>query len=267
MAITVTQGFEYGDTDNDNSSTTWVIQCHATDTPNNVHDALLAAVPSAMGILLLSNVKVKHILDTLYLGEATYKRAQARDKVEEDAGYVLDFDTTGQTQHINHSLGYESYVASGDSVEDCQGVIGFDGEKVKGVDIVVGVYNFAEEWTLDATVVTSTYRKNLAYLTGKVNSDAFRTFSAGEVLFLGATGRRIKGDKFSVTFKFAVSQNATDLECGDITVSEKSGWEYMDVRYRDKLTGDLMDIIQSPKQVNIQQVYKTAAFSSFFPSA
>jgi len=268
MPITVVQGFQFGDLDSQKGATTWLAQCTPTagvwPTQSEVRAAVLAAAPTTYSGLIFDDVKVSHITDAIYLAEATYKRFDSPPNKEQEAeGYVLDFDTTGETQHMTTSLDHRNYAGT-DPVVDCQGAIGYDGEKVKGIDIVTGVYRFSEEWNLPATTVTAAWRKSMKDLTGKVNNATFRTFAAGEVRFDGVTGRRIKGALFSVTFRFAVSTNASNLNKGGITVTTKAGWEYLDVLFKDDVSGQ--SVVQVPKQVTVHKVYELASFS-IFPSA
>jgi hypothetical protein len=283
--VTVTQAYNLGTLSWQGGALTYVVACTPDagtgvyPTQAEVVTAVQAAVPANLAmigtngyLLPLDDVKLEHVTDALWLVEATFKRPQPRDKLPESNGPVIDFDTTGGTQHIVVSKAYQSYVPGGGTVRDVKGVIGDDGKRVNGVDIGYAVYRFSEEWTLPdtsvpstpgggiaATACTTAYRATLKALTFRTNSAAFRGFAIGEVLFEGATGRRVKGGAFDVTYKFAVSPNATNLAVGDITVSSKGGWQYLDVRMKDSANADR--VVQVPAQATVHTVYDAGDFS------
>ncbi len=59
--------------------------------------------------------------------------------------------------------------------------------------------------------MTGAYKSTLFFLTACVNSDGFKGFAPGEVLFLGASGTQRGQEDWEITFKFAASPNATGL--------------------------------------------------------
>ena len=287
--ITVAQAYKFGDVTQQGGSLAYVIQCTPDPSsgvyPNQlaVIGAVQAVVPSNTAmistwgyILPLDDIKLEHITDALWMAEAVFKRPQTKDKLPEANGPVLDFDTSGGTQHITISNAATVYLASGVPTppDAAKMVIGWDGgKKVKGLDIGYGVYRFSEEWQLPdtsppgspsggiaATSCTPAYRAIIKGLTYQTNNAAFRGFAIGEVLFEGATGRRVKGGGFSVTYKFAVSPNATGLTVGTITSITKAGWQYLDVKMSDSSTAG--GIYQVPAEVRVHSVYQSGDFST-----
>lgn len=171
------------------------------------------------------------------------------------------FSTGGGTQHITQSLGtVGSYAASG-TAPDMKGAIGYDGERVEGVDITVPVFNFSETHRFAASSVTQAYKEALYNLTGKTNNAAWRGFGAGEVLFLGADGSYRGGDEYAdITFRFAASPNRSNINVGGINVTSKNGWDYMWVRYEDKTDGD--NLVKQPSAVYVEKVYEGGNFAA-----
>ena len=99
-------------------------------------------------------------------------------------------------------------------------------------------------------------------ITIKVNDAPFRGMSAGECLFLGASGsQRGIGEDWEIAFRWAGSPNMTGLTVGDITGIEKLGWEYMWLRYEDVEDFDAHALVKRPTSVHIEQVYAYADFS------
>jgi hypothetical protein len=148
------------------------------------------------------------------------------------------------------------------------------------VDIIQPTLNLTETHYFPKEAVTNSFIVNLARKTGMYNTDSFRGFDAGEVLFLGASGnlRDSSGDSkavvnytnskdkdsdslWEVTYRFAVSSNRTNFRVGDITVRSKLGWEYLWVRYADNVDDKAKTLVKKPIAVYIEKVYEGTNFS------
>lgn len=175
-------------------------------------------------------------------------------------GSTFAFDTGGGTQHITQS---KQTVAKypADTAPDFKGAVGVTNDSVEGVDITVPVYQFSETHYLPDETVTSAYRMTLFQLTGRVNAGVFKGFSAGEVLFLGASGSRRGYGDWEITYRFAASPNVSNLTIGDITGIDKKGWEYLWVRYADSEDTVAKALVKKPLAVYIERVYDNGDMS------
>ena len=184
------------------------------------------------------------------------------DEDEETTSFA--FDTGGGTMHRNQSLKTVAKVPN--DAPDFNGAIEVDNEgNVNGVDVTMPVLNFTETHTMNGSRVTTSYKKNVAALTGTVNGSSFRGFSAGEVLFLGASGtKRSKKPNapWEITFRFAVSPNQSSLQVGKLKVANKKGWDYLWVRYADKVADNKKNVIKEPVAAYVEQVYPTGDFGN-----
>ena len=184
------------------------------------------------------------------------------DEDEETTSFA--FDTGGGTMHRNQSLKTVSKVPN--DAPDFNGAIEVDNEgNVNGVDVTMPVLNFTETHVMKGSRVSTSYKKSVAALTGTVNRSGFRGFSAGEVLFLGASGtkRGKKNDSpWEITFRFAVSPNQSSLQVGKLKVSNKRGWDYLWVRYADKVAENKKNVIKEPVAVYVEQVYPEGDFGN-----
>lgn len=203
------------------------------------------------------------------------------------------FDTSGGTQHITQSPQYDDtttavagpdglpittrnytgeriYAATGVGTPTQFGAIGVDGQSVNGVDIVVPALSWTETYDVPSSYVTSTYIKRTAFITGSVNNAAFRSFRAGEVLFIGCSGSQECDDDrgygpWNLSYKFVASPNAGDnettkaLKVGDISGIVKKGHEYLWIRYEDSVSQNTL--LKKPKFVYVNQVYPESDFS------
>lgn len=195
------------------------------------------------------------------LGGGLWEAVVPYEGIENDSQYT--FETGGGTVHITQSLStIARYAASGETAPDFGGAIGVNGDNISGTDITVPVYNFAETHRIPVGLVTSSYKLALFAATGKTNGSSFKGFSAGEVLFLGASGSRRGLEEWEISFKFAASPNVTNLNLGTITVSSKKGWEYMWVRFRDEPDGTAKALVKRPVAAYVERVYESADFST-----
>ena len=220
------------------------------------------------GMALESVETVERVNDTTWKVKAVYEEDEdgggddAADDGEDES--VFAFDTGGGTKHLNQSLRTDGRYPN--TAPDFAGAIGVDNEgNVGGVDVTMPVLNFTETHTLNGNRVSTSYKKTLADLTGTVNSSAFRGFSAGEVLFLGASGtKRSKKPSapWEITYRFAVSPNRTGLQVGDIRVARKYGWDYLWVRYADKVAANGRNVVKKPVAAYVETVYPRGDFGN-----
>jgi hypothetical protein len=174
----------------------------------------------------------------------------------------FSFDTGGGTQHIlvsKETVGADAL--DGYATNQHQAInVKTTGKNVTvdGCDITVPVYTFSETHYIDDDDVTQAYKITLFNLTGKVNSDAFRGFAAGEVLFLGASGSQRGSGDWEITFKFAASPNQAAVTIGTLSVA-KRGWDYLWVRFAPDI--DTNRVVAKPVEVFVERVYDYASFA------
>lgn len=236
-------------------------------------DAALAAARSKAASHTVSGMVLDEVEVTERVNRDTWKvkaiwkdedSDDPDDPDEDEETTSFAFDTGGGTMHRNQSLKTVSKVPN--DAPDFNGAIEVDNEgNVNGVDVTMPVLNFTETHTMNGSRVTTSYKKTVAALTGTVNSSGFRGFSAGEVLFLGASGtKRSKKPNapWEITFRFAVSPNQSSLQVGKLKVSNKKGWDYLWVRYADKVAENRKNVIKEPVAAYVEQVYPTGDFGN-----
>jgi len=196
-----------------------------------------------------------------------------RKREQDTNDELFRFNTTGATQRINQSIetinSYLSDLAdSGEEAPDFEGAIGVTKDGIEGVDLVSPQFSFSVTKYKPIEEVTHSYVEALFELTGTTNNAAFGEYERGEVLFLGADGSRRGLDDYEITFNFEAIPNKTDLEIGSITGIEKKGWEYLWIRYEEKVVNYVMMgetremIVQEPLAVYIEQVYEEGNFGA-----
>ena len=185
MPVTVTEKWESRQsTEGDNASVELTYLIDGTSDDLAAKTALRDNSPVVYDGLIRQTYSIERIGETQWEGTVRYGRRQREPETGESN---LQFDTGGGTQHITQSISTSgSYAAPGETAPDFQGAIGVYSDSVEGVDITVPVYHFSETHYKSAGSITQAYKMALFELTGKVNNAAFKGFSAGEVLFLGA---------------------------------------------------------------------------------
>lgn len=111
---------------------------------------------------------------------------------------------------------------------------------------------------------TTKLRNKIAYRRCRYNSDSFRGFAHGELLFVGESVNYSDGDPYvEVQFKFLISENADDIEVGNMTGISKRGWQGLWVKYKKDVktvNGKKYQVIE-PQGVAIEKIYKAADFT------
>ena len=206
--------------------------------------------------------------EDLWNGTARYGSADATGGGSGAVGdSSFSFDTGGGSQHITTSKTQVVFGVDGSSGnENFENAIGYDGQNVEGIDIVVPQFQWTETHIKGTDSVTSLYKRKVAALTGKTNNATFRDFAVGEVLFLGASGTRTGTERWSITYKFAYSPNKTDLLINpqavaddQITVTSKTGWQYMWVRFKDKPGNG--QVLKTPEYAVVDTIYDAGNFA------
>lgn len=169
----------------------------------------------------------------------------------------FEFSTMARTEHRVTAFKQEHYPET----EDVGDVIGVNDDKVEGVDI------FAPKMVLrevhDKATLSYAYRNTLTFLTGRVNNADWKGFSAGEVLFLGASASRSGYGPWRIEYQFSIEKNETLLFQtlnGPQTI-DKEGWRYIWFR-RAKTASDGDTKIQYQiESVHVARVYSYGDFA------
>lgn len=259
MSITVTQNIESRYVPGKSAELHYTLRGAANEAA--ARDELTAVCPATFEGLIRKERQIEAVHVDSSNPDSNIWKATVVYGPTDPSDYTTTFDTTGGSQHITQSPYTVSKTPA--NAPNMKGAIGFDGQRVNGVDIVISGYTWSETHFKSTSYVTNTYRKNLANLTGKVNDAAFRGFDAGEVQYRGANGQLVivEGVKqWQITYQFAASPNRTNMAVGDLTVASKLGWDYLWVLYGDAV--DAQTLIQQPIAAYVERPYEFASFSA-----
>jgi hypothetical protein len=224
---------------------------------------------------MVESYSVSHVADDVWDVSATYVKTGADD--DNPLRRARSFDTGGATAHMTQAIPSDTYPTGEHrfppAAPDQKGAIGVDGEKVAGVDVVTPMLSWTESYDVPSTYVTAAYIKTLAELTGTVNNAAFKSFAAGEVLFVGCSGSQEwdeeKGDgPWNLSYKFTASGNCGEggtypaLKLGDVSGIQKDGHDFLWITYEPKADATTASLLRVPKYVYVNKVYRRTNFAS-----
>lgn len=179
---------------------------------------------------------------------------------------VLEFDTSGATQHITTALEQMHYPPN---APDMKQAIGVGRDTVEGTDVIVPRLTLANT-RRPPGIITGEYIKDLARMTGRTNSAPYTIvgrlgsltgpqvsvqFEAGELRFDGAA----PADAGKITYRWEASENATQIEISSgLTVGSKKGHQYLWVKFKNEESRD--NLVQVPQFAYVATIYEEADF-------
>lgn len=222
----------------------------------------IAATPSvvytAFGALYRGNVQVDPEGHLQYMVTIPYGPTKS-----ETGAVSFRFDTTGATINIKAAKEHVASYPSGDPADPHKGSIGVTAKgDVDGADIVIPALKLTYSFKHPSGVIDETQARALASVTGMTNSEEFRGFQPGELLYLGSTGEDGTETEASVDYVFVASQNATGLTIGEITGIAKDGHDYLWIEFKEEVE-DGEPAVQ-PKRVHVERVYDSFDFAAVF---
>jgi hypothetical protein len=192
----------------------------------------------------------------------------------------LSVDATTKTEHVTTAWVDNDgdapictgYAAPGDTAPDSEGAINVSGGRVGGIDVNVPSFSWTETWLVPAWYLvngkepaasdkatagnpapTIPYGIRLTNMGGSVNKMPFRSFEAGEVMFLGAKFDTNRSSTLvPVSYAFTATANRTNFKIGNVTVAKKDGQDYMWIQYADASTGS--SAVKRARYVYVDQV-------------
>lgn len=243
-----------------------------------IKDAVYAFLANDYSGVLLSDIEVEPLSNSgiwhvkvNYSGNVTVVDDTIDPDEENELKGDFGFNLQAGTVHITQSIETKSVTTRPGSVAPAfNRAIGVDHASVAGTDIGFGKLEFS--LTKQIPFITLEYIKKLRQVMFTTNREAFQTFDAGEVLFMGVTNPKYTGDMdqintWELTFNFAVSQNIHGLliVSDEITILSldpdpavnvvKGGWDYLWVDYEDSVDAIANLGIRRPRSAIIEKVY------------
>ena len=216
---------------------------------------LMATAPATYEGLPVGQIQVRPVDYHVFEATVSYTNRE----FERQHG-TFSFNTLGGTTHINHSLQTVSSTGLNNRTAlDFQGGINVDGDEVKGLDVTIPSLEFTETHKFPPATVNTTFVRTIMNITGTVNSNEFRGFAAGEVLFKGATGS-YNDSLVAVTYHYSCSANRKIVVAG--TEVSKDGWDYMWIDYEKYEDTSTNEVATRPRAVYIERIYPRLDFTT-----
>lgn len=139
----------------------------------------------------------------------------------------------------------------------------FDGGKyrVEGLNISPPNEVFKLAYRASNSVITGAYQSLVRSMCGKVNSTTFRGEPAGSLMLVRASGGRDTSGIWSIEFGFGNIENDTNIQIGDITVTQKDGFDLLWAHYGNRLNANANGLVITPRYVFVERVFKRADFN------
>lgn len=225
-------------------------------------------ISTPYGVLYRGQAQINQVAYNLWDVDLDYT-----SRVITPGQWTWDFDGTGVTEHITHSL--ETIACYPDGTPPSSGsakgpnyknAIGWRNGEIVGADVIRPATKFTITATYPAGTFTLAYAKALGAYAGYMNSAAWLVWAAGEVRFLGPRVQDGSQTQSQATLQFEVSPNVTGLTVGAVTGVAKAGWDIAWVKTK-KATATADGItypVDVPEFVYVERVNLTANFASVF---
>jgi len=163
--------------------------------------------------------------------------------------------------------------------------INWNGQLFEGVEIPCPTYEWSETWGHPVNIMSNPYIAMCRSTTASVNTNFFRGFNPGEVLFKGISDVvEIAADDdtgefvpiWKITYNFSVSPNVPVIEIGDLNPFYKFGQHYLHIVYTKAKDDDTKSegsdttndksskkIVGKPEFAYVEQVFPEIDFSIF----
>lgn len=205
------------------------------DDEDDALNCVYRAIDKELYSLPLESVEIQEKCNNkTYKVNVVYRKEQADSgggsfSNNESEEPTVSFDCGGGTKHVQYSLSQKTVYGN----KDPGGAIGWNGKggddcQIAGVDIPTAQLRETYTKVMRLSRLTTSYKRKVAALVGKVNSSSFKGWSAGEVMFLGMSysSPASGAEKVVVTYNFAVQPNESQVKVGNKRVSKK-GFEYV----------------------------------------
>lgn len=236
-------------------------------------------VPTTYDGLIYEDLDRSYMAPQSWLWTANYVEKRKSDESNDqlDVGeYRVSFDTTGgqvklmwTPDHTNNVTAYpQAPLPVGLSTPtDFKGGInmrrGTNGIEPEGVEVLIPVLKFTIHYRRAAEDEASwfAFMKSIYAVTARTNNATFKTFDAGEVLFLGGNGvQGIESDPV-LDFHFAASPNLTGLIFDAITDVDKGGHDYVWIDSEPEKDATSLRGRSKPIGVYVHQLYEPVSFA------
>ncbi len=196
-----------------------------------------------------------------------------RDPADPDSEFQWDWDVSTTTQRVKRSL--KDYVDDvtafapgiGDIPVDQKGAINRSPDNwrdVEGVEIEYPAVSFSITHTVKDGWFIPDRIAEIGSLVGKVNSDDYNQYAAGEVLFVGVTGRINQLNESQIVYRFKARRNRLNvpIEGTALLIPKIEGWQYTWDFPALEVQANQGDWANTVAAIYVADVYEKASFAT-----
>ena len=212
------------------------------DTDSSELEALQAVrtvAPTSFDNASLQSFEIEEMLDLAhykvrveYNSDSSSGSSTGDDTDDEEP--TVSFNCGGGTRHVTTAIKQAMARKSNAPGVDIGNGINWNGKygdnsEFAGVDVPSA--NLQETYTkvMKISSLTTAFRRKVAGLVGCVNSNTFKGWEPGEVMFLGCSfsGVDRARERVTVSFNFSIKPNEKNVKLGDIPLGNVAGWDYV----------------------------------------
>lgn len=230
---------ENGDgTKKGSTATVYYLVSGTVDDIEAIMAAYSEAVPEISSIPKSGASISERLAEDIWKIEITYAHQSSGSVSSGGSGdtSTLSFECGGGTKKVKTSIGEQRRVIN-NNAPDPGRFIGWNGKsgddsQIDGVDIPTAQMRETYTKEMNLSSLSTSYRRRVAAMVGKVNSGKFKGWERGEVMFLGCSFSGSKADgKITVSFNFNIQPGETvdlsDIAEGESGTVSKEGFEYI----------------------------------------
>jgi len=250
-----------GVTNKDGDTLTRHFLVKGTDDPQIAY-AILKHFKQQLSLEAIYGMTLNQVSWKLISGSEAWQFTCEYDFTPDVGEFTISMDTTGGTIKQTESFSQVTFPAPSETPRKFDYTVNVQDNKPEGVDRIIPALKLNIRARLPSSAIGTpiSYAKKVASVTGTVNQNAFLTFAAGELLFLGASGQ-IVGENPVLDYGFAASPNISGVTIGGIQGISKRGHDFLWFDYKvlkDESSGLQ---ISKARAAYVAEVYTMSDFS------
>lgn len=198
---------------------------------------------------------------------AKFKLPEDQQQNQDAQPVKLQFSTGGGSKHLKYSL---RTIDSGkipkgnpDTALPQQGAINVSEDSVEGTDVPCPNLEFGYTYKVKANTVDTL---TVHFMTAKVNSNVYRGFPPGSLLFMGVDGTIDLAVGGELTYKFAARPNLVNQHIGTGNQQSKAfavdGWDYVWCRVDKRpAVAPAVGVVNVPTNWYVERTLERADFN------
>lgn len=227
-------------------------------------DALEIAAPATYDGLVRTGIQIDEVIwPSIFEGTVTYGKKESKDPPA-SGSVEFAFDVGLENVTVKQSLSTVATYQAGTALNfnkaiDVERTSG-DSFTVHGVSVGRPISSFTLSYYPTWAIVTDAWKRSVMNLAGKVNSTSYFGYNAGEVRFVGCTGKARNGTDWELSFRFDVRLNRTGITIGAFSGIAVDGWDVLWVYNEETIASGRY--VPTPYQVNVERVFERDNFQT-----